>query len=226
MNSKGRELMAALTSYIADRWQLSVEGYGKPPRVWKGWPLLYSGYCSDREGCTREGGVFGDMANLESEIIDMFGAYYMTIRNVILIEMGKSLSECMVDVTVEPSWQDASAALVTYKGNILIRNDCKAWNFSWETPDEMAESMLEDYEEIKANLQKALSAGSAQKAYVVISVYKGIIQGDDGVHVTFSKDKADELRAAADKEMGIERDADGRYDSDNDVYCIETDIEQ
>ncbi len=217
--------MAALENYIAETWQEKAEDFGKPPKKWQNWPILYSGYGGDRDGCIREGGIFGDVADLEGSITKMFRAYYGAISDN--ITKGLPLPEGgWLGIVIEPSWEDCTTVLVTYKEAQLLRNDCKAWNFSWGTPDEMAEAMLEDYEEIKANLQKALSTGSAQRAYVVISVYKGIIQGDDGVHVTFSQEKAIELQAVADKEMGIVRDADGRYDSDNDVYCFETDVEQ
>lgn len=220
--------MAALENYIAETWQEKAEDYGKPPKEWRAWPLTYSGYGGDRDGCIRDGGIFGDVADLSGSITKMFKAYYRAISEYIIKEL--PLPEGgWIDIIIEASWEDSTTilvGLVSYVEAQLLRNDCKAWNFSWVTPDEMAERMLEDYEEIKANIQKALSAGSAQKAYVVISVYKGIIQGDDGVHVTFSQEKAIELQAVADKEMGIVRDADGRYDSDNDVYCFETDVEQ
>lgn len=224
MDAMGRRLLDALEEYIHTECNEDPESYGKPPAAWKGWPLLYSAYCSDRDGCVRESGVFGDVTRLESEIIDMFGTYYRAIRDFILEELSKNILDCWIDVVVEPSYEDRCKIIVTYKNTVLCGLDAKAWHFCWDNPQEMAEEMLDDYKTMKEHLQKALAGGELRKAYVVISVYKGIIQGDDGVHVTFSSDKADELRAAADKEMGIVRGDDGRYDSDNDVYCLETDI--
>lgn len=61
------------------------------------------------------------------------------------------------------------------------------------------------------------------KAYVVIPVYGGIVQGDD-VKATISSVGADKLLAAADKYLGIKRDETGHYDSDNDAYCVEVTI--
>ena len=124
---------------------------------------------------------------------------------------------------VEPSFEDRCKVIVTYKNTVLCGLDAKAWHFCWDNPQEMAESILEDYETMKEHFQKALAGGELRKAYVIIPIYKGLLQGED-VKVTFCEDKAIELRAAADKELGIVRDEDDHYDSENDVHMEVVDI--
>jgi len=223
MDAMGRRLLDALEEYIHTECSEDPESYGKPPSAWKRWPLLYSAYCSDREGCVRESGVFGDVTKLESEIIEMFSAYYSAIRDFILEELNRPLSECWIDIMVEPSYEDRCKVIVTYKNTVLCGQTAKAWHFCWDSPQEMAEEILDDYKTMKENLQKALAGGELRKAYVIVPIFKGLLQGEE-VKVTFCQDKALKLRAAADERLGIVRDEDDHYDSESDVYMEVVDI--
>jgi len=223
MDAMGRRLLDALEEYIHTECNEDPGSYGKPPSAWKRWPLLYSAYCSDREGCVRESGVFGDVTRLESEIIDMFGTYYRAIRDFLLEDLSKNIQECWIDVVVEPSYEDRSKVIVTYKNTVLCGTDAKAWHFCWDNPQDMAEEMLDDYKTMKEHLQKALAGGELRKAYVIVPIYKGLLQSYE-VKVTFCQDKALKLRAAADERLGIVRDEDDHYDSESDVHMEVVDI--
>jgi hypothetical protein len=74
-----------------------------------------------------------------------------------------------------------------------------------------------------AELQKALAGGELRKAYVIVPIFKGLLQGEE-VKVTFCQDKALKLRAAADERLGIVRDEDDHYDSESDVHMEVVDI--
>lgn len=60
------------------------------------------------------------------------------------------------------------------------------------------------------------------KVWVVVGVLKGVI---DSVRVFSNEGDADIALAEADRVLGIERDDDGRYESENDAGVYEADVE-
>lgn len=176
---KGKALLEALVKALTD------VGHGEHdydvaevPEEWKDYPLLWSGWGLDRDGCCREGGVFGDMAELEGEIRDMFGYYFRTIRDFALKEIG---SDAFFDCVVEPSYADNTCYVMSDDDTIIIKGDCKAWNFGADSPEELAEMMEDDYNTIRNNITAALiKKGSVSEAK------EGELRGSDIHHVVAS----------------------------------------
>jgi hypothetical protein len=169
MTAKGEELLKALVDALKEH------GHGEHdyceeevPEQWKDYPLLWSGWGLDREGCTREGGIFGDMSELESEIRDMFGYYFRTIREIALKEIG---SKAFFDLVIEPSYEDHTCYIMSDDDTIIIKGSCKAWNFGADSPEELAEMMEDDYRTIKCNITAALikkASASTVKGGIVL----------------------------------------------------------
>lgn len=160
---KGKALLEALVNALKEHGH-GEHDYDKAevPDEWKEYPLLWSGWGLDREGCTREGGVFGDMSELESEIRDMFGYYFRTIRDFVLKEIG---SDAFFDFVVEPSYEDHTCYVMSNDDTIILKGSCKAWNFGADSPEELAEMMVDDYQTIRNNITAALiKKGSSSMA--------------------------------------------------------------
>jgi hypothetical protein len=60
------------------------------------------------------------------------------------------------------------------------------------------------------------------KIYTIIGAFGGIV---DKVRAAFSEERAYAIRDEMDKEFEIKRDGNGRYESDNDVWLEEAEIE-
>ncbi|MFA5376705.1 MAG: hypothetical protein WC455_13235 [Dehalococcoidia bacterium] len=154
LTKKGKVLLDSLTAFLMEMGHGEHDYYGeKVPAEWKAYPLLWSGYCSDREGCVREGGVFGDMTELEGEIREMFACYLKAIRDVVRTELK---SRVHVDLTIDSSYEDHTYYVMTCGDIVILKGSCKAWNFSADTPQELAEMMEDDYNTIKNNLRVAI----------------------------------------------------------------------
>jgi hypothetical protein len=111
---------------------------GDPVPGWEGFEACYDGY-GPREGCVREGGIFWH-DEVNQGIVCMFHAYWQFV----VLTAGKArLESFLYDIVVEPSYEDNTAMLVVDKGIVLASDDGKAWNFQWDTPEKMAEVMLE-----------------------------------------------------------------------------------
>ena len=154
ISEKGKALLEALVDALTEHGH-GEHDYDKAevPDGWEDYPLLWSGWGLDREGCCREGGVFGDMSELEGEIREMFGYYFRTIRDFVLQEIGSS---AFFDLVVEPSYEDHTCYVMSNDDTIIIKGSCKAWNFGADSPEELAEMMEDDYQTIRNNITAAL----------------------------------------------------------------------
>ena len=168
---KGKALLEALNNALTEHGHGEHDYFREEvPEEWKDYPLLWSGWGLDREGCCRDGGVFGDMSELESEIRSMFGYYFRTIRDFVLKEIG---SDAFFDFVVEPSYEYHTCYVMSNDDMIILKGSCKAWNFGADSPEELAEMMEDDYHTIKNNINHALIKESHS------TVKDGVVNGKD-----------------------------------------------
>lgn len=177
MSAKGKELLDALVEYLVEHnHAVDVHDISAPDN-WSDYPLLWDGYASDRDGCIREGGyLFGDVADLEREIVSMFRCYFKSMLDLVCAELG--VKDYEAQSTIEPSSEDTTLFTLTYKNTVLLKGAIKAWNFNWGTPEEMAEAMEDDYSTIRNNMTAVLIKNSASSA-----PKEGEVSGKDIVKV-------------------------------------------
>ncbi len=146
---KGLQLLKKLEARL-------VEHYGKedePVTGWEAFPQVGKCYGS-REGCLNEGSTLYRDDTLQG-VIDLFYEYVTVIRDAAQEDYPIAKPEWL-RIVVEPSYEDTSH-IVLYldqRKRVVCDYDCKAWNFQWPTPDEMAEDMANDYTTITIALAK------------------------------------------------------------------------
>jgi hypothetical protein len=124
---------------------------------WKEFPWCWDGFSSDREGCIREDGCFWHDEILLG-IQDMFHVYYGFLRDRVQDE---TIEKCPIAwpheqalIAVEPSYEDTSH-VVMYQPElhkVVFSDWCKAWNFCWDFPEDMADELLRDYLAIRKRM--------------------------------------------------------------------------
>lgn len=111
---------------------------GDPVPGWEGFEACHDGY-GPREGCVRDGGIFWH-DEVNEGIMCMLHSYW---RFVVLVAGRARPESFLYDIVVEPSYEDNTTVLVIDKEIVLVSSDGKAWHFQWDTPEEMAERMLQ-----------------------------------------------------------------------------------
>jgi len=116
------------------------------PEAWHQYPWCYQGY-GPRDGCINECGPFWTDDVLRG-ICAMFRAALSVVRDE--VDSGGW-------TVVEPSLEDCSTMLICDKGfrHVLYQDDVKAWNFQFETPEELNQE-LEEIHEICMELADAV----------------------------------------------------------------------
>ena len=155
----GKELLNLIEARLLD--DSSPEDYfleeGEGPLdAWKEYPMLYLAYGSDREGCVRESGPFGDPENLEQEIIHQAHTIFGALRDQAVKAVGRTDTH-NIQVWTEPSYEDtAHTVVLDDKHNVvLLHYYDKPWHFCWDTPDEMGKQLEGWHAEMVTRLRQA-----------------------------------------------------------------------
>ncbi len=90
-------------------------------------------YLSDPNGCLPDDYLSDDVM---SDIISKFYWVLDAIREEF---------EEFIEVYVIPSYEDDTTYLMIYKSKVPVKGHSKAWNFWWETPEELMDFMYEIY---------------------------------------------------------------------------------
>ena len=129
------------------------------PYLWKGLKSCFDAFGSEgRDGCVRDGGIFGDVADLEGEIKSMFYTYWSYLRNLAVTNLGMPLYDPDegIKIYVDVSCEDTTGVLLVQEGlrNIVLIENRKAWHFCWETPSELEEELKSNYEAIVKGIKR------------------------------------------------------------------------
>jgi hypothetical protein len=149
----GLSLLEKLETNLRDQY-----GEGSdPPAGWEKYPLTGSCYAeSVSDGCYNENSPIASSDDVHDNIINKFYRYYETLRDLLEKNFPAPDGEHRYfKIVIEPCWEDTSAIVIfDYDtGNLLYQYDCRPWHFVWNTPDEMAQSMKEDYDLMVARIK-------------------------------------------------------------------------
>jgi hypothetical protein len=143
---KGLTLLRKLEKRLSDCYS----NYGDTvPAGWEKFPL--TGLCyRPRDGCISEDSPFWDSESVENAVTELFRTYYSVIRD----ELEKRWET--IFIVIEPDVMDTTAiVLYTHDSHIVIYEyHRKAWNFAWDTPEEMSQDMEDEYKAMLKNLKE------------------------------------------------------------------------
>ena len=127
-------MLRALKESTEDQW---AGGSGDRDKV------LRDMYLTDPNGCCINEDYLGD--DVLVDIKDKFYWYLDAIR--------QEFDE-FIEIYVIPSYNDATAYFMIYDNKLLYRGSCKAWNFFFQTEEELMEDMDAIYLSITAKMEK------------------------------------------------------------------------
>ena len=121
--------------------------------------------------------------------------------------------EQYIEIYVTPSYEDSTAFLMILEDKVLIKDHWKAWNFWYESEDELADEMYRIYLTLEAKSEKTYECYTLTDADIQeVAEQKGIsldgIDLDDVVHyikkgIGYALDNRDEIIAEAIRLAGI-----------------------
>lgn len=127
-------MLRALKESVEDQW---AGGSGERDKV------LSEIYLTDPNGCCINEDYLGD--DVLIDIQEKFYWYLDAIR--------QEFDE-FIEIYVMPSYDDATAYFMIYDNKLLYRGSCKAWNFFFQTEEELMEDMHAVYLSIAAKMEK------------------------------------------------------------------------
>jgi hypothetical protein len=121
-----------------DRADFSSE---TPIPVWDEFPTLWNGYGPDQDGCFRAPGVFENEEDVNRGIHNKFYCIFSFVRNKLAEEFPSDNG--YPNIYIDADYEGPTYAMVLYHPTrkVLIFHECKAWNFYWDTPVALAESI-------------------------------------------------------------------------------------
>jgi hypothetical protein len=146
--------MQALTDYIGEIYQIDPQAVDESENEkWKGWALLAECY-GPRDGAVADGCCFWSDESLEMSIIHMFRAYCAVLEETAAKVAGANEGHLMN--VIEPSYEDSSAVVIYHSTSqrVILSFYMKAWNFYWDSVQEFAEYMEEDFNTMVEALRK------------------------------------------------------------------------
>lgn len=147
---KGMGLLREFERWLEERYgALSLDAEEEHPE-WKEFESCWDGYGPRGDMAVREGALFWH-DEVSQGIMAMFYEFYRFLAD--------KVDELGLDVFVSPSYEDSSWTLIIMGDFVVMNESRKAWNFSWETPQEMAEELVEAL----AFIRKRVSLGKKCK---------------------------------------------------------------
>jgi len=148
---EGKELLQGLEESLGANY--SADG-SDVPEVWRNYPLCWLAY-GEREGCVREASPFWDddvMVGVKN-LLYWYHHYLADELETWLLLDSKKAYLCTY---VDPSYEDTSQVIVIQPSSRLVvfNADHKAWNFSFETPQDLADSLDTDFHDMAEVLEK------------------------------------------------------------------------
>jgi len=140
----GTELLELLEKQLAEDYDTASDASDAPAEQWKAYPLCGLTF-GERDGCVNENSpVWRD--DILLGIIEMFYSYYKVIRDQFEEDFKIKMPE-WVRIVVQPDYDDTSYVVLFLSSGhkVLLSYDCKAWHFTWDTPEELAKSLQNDY---------------------------------------------------------------------------------
>lgn len=114
------------------------------------WPdvchALSAGLKGDRPGCFADGGPWSDDTDTKAGVDSMFYAVLSAMLEAVeLVEPGH-----LLEIFIEPSYEDRTTAIVLFRDSLLLRLEEKAWMLHFETLEELDAFMAEHVTELQA----------------------------------------------------------------------------
>jgi antitoxin (DNA-binding transcriptional repressor) of toxin-antitoxin stability system len=149
--------------FPADVWDV--------PEAWREYPLCWLAY-GEREGCVRESSPFWD-DDVLAGVKTLLYWYHHYLADELEAWLPLDSMKAYLCTYIDPSYEDSSQVIVIQPSTNLVvfTEDIKAWNFCFDTPDDLANSLDEDFHEM-AELIEDAKAGTK----LIITVQGGLIQ--------------------------------------------------
>jgi hypothetical protein len=152
----GKELLILLEKQLLEDYNDGCPAEDALTKEWAEFPLCELSY-GERDGCVNEASPVWK-EDICLGIIEMLYSYYKVIKNQLEIDFDifHIKSPEYIKLIVQPSYEDRSDIVLylSEKQQIIFSYDIKAWNFYWENPAGLAQSLEEDYQLMTERLNK------------------------------------------------------------------------
>jgi hypothetical protein len=151
----GLSLLEKLEKELQERYSDDTE-WAKGDS-WEKSPLVGLCYRNNDDGCVNQDSPIWRDEDLYQAIIDKFYLYFLILRDLLEKEYPRPKdSTGWLKIVIEPCHEDTSFIVIfdTEAYHVILNQSHKAWNFVWDSPEEMAASMLEDYNSMKGEIIK------------------------------------------------------------------------
>ena len=126
---------------IIERIRSEINAPDGPFTGEEGEDVFRSLYLTERFGCIPDHFLGDDL------MVDIRSMYYWVLDGVRNELQERFAIKTFLWVVVDPSYEDSTYALLLHDDRVLLQISRKAWHFSWESEDEMAEELQEWYEQ-------------------------------------------------------------------------------